>query len=85
MLIHILSTGYASKDWEGGGWETDGKEKDKEKEKFNMMKTVIIAVCAAVAYLAIVIGLTVYCSIRLVKAKNLRKQRQEETTHGGCF
>ena len=47
-------------------------------DKFNMMKTIIIAVCSAVAYLAIVIGLTVYCSIRLVRAKNLRKQMLSE-------
>jgi len=39
----------------------------------DMLKTIIIAVCCAVAYLAIVIGLTVYCSIRLMRAKNLRK------------
>jgi len=38
-----------------------------------MLKTIVIAVCCAVAYLAIVIGLTVYCSIRLMRAKNLRK------------
>ena len=43
-------------------------------DDFSMMKTIIIAVCSAVAYLAVVIGLTIYCSIRLVKAKNLRKQ-----------
>ena len=43
-------------------------------ESFNMMKTIVIAVCSAIAYLAIVIGLTVYCSIRLVRAKNQRKQ-----------
>jgi len=39
----------------------------------DMLKTIVIAVCCAVAYLAIVIGLTVYCSIRLMRAKNLRK------------
>jgi len=38
-----------------------------------MLKTIVIAVCCAVAYLAIVIGLTVYCSIRLMRAKNVRK------------
>ncbi|KAK2149182.1 hypothetical protein LSH36_463g04014 [Paralvinella palmiformis] len=43
-----------------------------------MMKTIIIAVCSAVAYLAIVIGLTVYCSLRMMRAKNLRKQRESE-------
>ena len=39
----------------------------------DMLKTIVIAVCCAVAYLAVVIGLTVYCSIRLMRAKNLRK------------
>jgi len=46
-------------------------------ENFNMMRTIVIAVCCAVAYLAVVIGLTVYCSIRLIRAKNLRKQEEE--------
>ena len=48
--------------------------KRREEDNFSMVKTIIIAVCSAVAYLAVVIGLTVYCSIRLVKAKNMRKQ-----------
>ena len=48
--------------------------KRREDDNFSMVKTIIIAVCSAVAYLAVVIGLTVYCSIRLVKAKNMRKQ-----------
>ena len=47
------------------------------EENFSMMKTIIIAVCSAVAYLAVVIGLTVYCSIRLVKAKNMRKMAND--------
>ncbi|ELT99484.1 hypothetical protein CAPTEDRAFT_108481, partial [Capitella teleta] len=58
---------------------------------FDMMKTIIIAVCSAVAYLAIVIGLTVYCSIRLLRAKNLRKRKEnmelaneEVALNGGC-
>ena len=54
-------------------------------ENFNMMRTIVIAVCCAVAYLAVVIGLTVYCSIRLIRAKNLRKQEDEPrdaATHG---
>lgn len=46
-------------------------------ENFNMMRTIVIAVCCAVAYLAVVIGLTVYCSIRLIRAKNLRKQEDD--------
>ena len=52
-------------------------------DNFNMMKTIVIAVCSAVAYLAIVIGLTVYCSIRLMRAKNQRKQRHSEITANG--
>ncbi len=47
-------------------------------DNFNMMKTIIIAVCSAVAYLAIVIGLTVYCSLRMMKTKKLRKQMERE-------
>ena len=54
----------------------------RRADNFNMMKTIIIAVCSAVAYLAIVIGLTVYCSIRLVKAKNLRKQKDKDNATG---
>ncbi len=45
-----------------------------------MMKTIIIAVCSAVAYLAVVIGLTVYCSIRLVKARSMRKAMVDSNT-----
>ena len=40
-----------------------------------MVKTILIAACSAVAYLAVVVGLTVYCSIRLIRAKNLRKHQ----------
>ena len=46
----------------------------------DMLKTIVIAVCCAVAYLAIVIGLTVYCSIRLMRAKNLRKINRPNVT-----
>lgn len=53
------------------------KQSRMTEENFSMMKTIIIAVCSAVAYLAVVIGLTVYCSIRLVKAKNLRKMAND--------
>ena len=50
-----------------------------------MLKTIVIAVCCAVAYLAIVIGLTVYCSIRLMRAKNLRKvNRPTELSAAGA-
>ena len=56
------------------GSENYQMRKRREEDNFSMVKTIIIAVCSAVAYLAVVIGLTVYCSIRLVKAKNMRKQ-----------
>ena len=54
-----------------------------EGDNFNMMKTITIAVCSAIAYLAIVIGLTVYCSLRMMRAKNLRKQRESEANMQG--
>lgn len=38
----------------------------EEDENFNMVKTIIIAVCSAGAYLALVIGLTAFCSYRLL-------------------
>jgi hypothetical protein len=62
----------------------DGSGSNSANDSFNMMKTIVIAVCSAVAYLAIVVGLTVYCSIRLMRAKNQRKQRQpnDVTTNG---
>jgi len=40
----------------------------------DMVRTIAIAVCSAVAYLAVIVGLTVYCSIRLVRAAALRKR-----------
>ncbi|KAK3092980.1 hypothetical protein FSP39_009604 [Pinctada imbricata] len=40
---------------------------------FDMMKTVIIAVCSAGAYLALVIALTAYCSYRLLLQRKNRK------------
>jgi PTK7 protein tyrosine kinase 7 len=52
-------------------------------DSFNMMKTIVIAVCSAIAYLAIVIGLTVYCSIRLVRSKNQRKQHGDVPNGNG--
>ena len=58
------------------------KPTSDEDEGFNMMKTIIIAVCSAVAYLGIVIGLTVYCSIRLVAAKNRRKALEAQYEQG---
>ena len=38
-----------------------------------MMKTVIIAVCSAGAYLALVIGLMAFCSYRLLLQRRNRK------------
>jgi len=54
-------------------------------DSFDMMKTIVIAVCSAVAYLAVVIGLTVYCSIRLIRAKNMRKHGQADPVQGAWW
>jgi len=49
----------------------------------DMVKTIAIAVCSAVAYLAIIVGLTVYCSIRLIRAAALRKHPPRDVAvHG---
>jgi len=45
----------------------------EDEEGFDMMRTVIIAVCSAGAYLALVIGLTAYCSYRLLMQRRNRK------------
>ena len=53
------------------------------KDSGDMVKTIAIAVCSAVAYLAIIVGLTVYCSIRLIRAAALRKHPPtENAVHG---
>ena len=53
------------------------------KDDGDMVKTIAIAVCSAVAYLAIIVGLTVYCSIRLVRAAALRKHPPRDVAvHG---
>lgn len=53
------------------------------KQDGDMVKTIAIAVCSAVAYLAIIVGLTVYCSIRLVRAAALRKHPpRDPPVHG---
>ncbi|XP_055878198.1 inactive tyrosine-protein kinase 7-like isoform X2 [Biomphalaria glabrata] len=46
----------------------------EKEESFDMTKTVIIAVCSAGAYLVLVIGLTAYCSYRLLMQRKNRKQ-----------
>ncbi|XP_059173362.1 inactive tyrosine-protein kinase 7-like [Physella acuta] len=46
----------------------------EEDEGFDMAKTVTIAVCSAGAYLALVIGLTAYCSYHLLMQRKNRKQ-----------
>lgn len=48
------------------------------------MKTVIIAVCSAIAYLAIVIGLAVYCSLRL-GTKKLLALSLLDAANGACL
>ncbi|ESO84448.1 hypothetical protein LOTGIDRAFT_71201, partial [Lottia gigantea] len=50
-----------------------------EEEGFNMMKTIIIAVCSAGAYLALVIGLTVFCSYRLIQQRRVTKGLNESS------
>lgn len=45
----------------------------QDEEGFDMMKTIIIAVCSAGAYLALVIGLTAFCSYRLLVQRRNRK------------
>jgi len=53
------------------------------KDNEDMVKTIAIAVCSAVAYLAIIVGLTVYCSIRLIRAAALRKHPpRDAAVHG---
>lgn len=49
---------------------TMGKSTDDGSD---MMKTIIIAVCSAGAYLALVIALTAYCSYRLLMQRKNRK------------
>lgn len=71
VYLHVSSGGMQS--------PSDGDGQSSSGDSFNMMKTVIIAVCSAIAYLAIVIGLTVYCSIRLLRAKNVRMCQIEGT------
>ena len=51
----------------------DSKTRHLNNGGFNMMKTVIIAVCSAGAYLALVIALTAYCSYRLLLQRRNRK------------
>ncbi|XP_050404298.1 inactive tyrosine-protein kinase 7 isoform X1 [Patella vulgata] len=52
---------------------------ESEEEGFNMMKTIIIAVCSAGAYLALVIGLTVFCSYRLLQQRRTTKGLNESS------
>lgn len=56
----------------GGSEYSEMSERDGD-EGFDMMRTVIIAVCSAGAYLALVIGLTAYCSYRLLMQRRNRK------------
>ncbi|CAD5115290.1 DgyrCDS4282 [Dimorphilus gyrociliatus] len=60
------------------------EDENSRASKFSMMKTIIIAVCSAVAYLAVVIGLTVYCSLRLVKRRNASKLPEDKQDGAEC-
>ncbi|XP_025105035.1 inactive tyrosine-protein kinase 7-like isoform X2 [Pomacea canaliculata] len=54
----------------------------EEDENFNMVKTIIIAVCSAGAYLALVIGLTAFCSYRLLIQRRGHKGLPLKTENG---
>ncbi|XP_076442608.1 inactive tyrosine-protein kinase 7-like [Babylonia areolata] len=54
----------------------------EEEEDFNMAKTIIIAVCSAGAYLALVIGLTAFCSYRLLTQCRSHKALPLKTENG---
>ena len=41
----------------------------EESFSIGITKTIVIAVCSSVAYLALVIGLVAFCGIRLMKKK----------------
>jgi PTK7 protein tyrosine kinase 7 len=71
VLLQV--TGADARMRSSGGSSFGGDEVSAAMDNSDMMKTIVIAVCSAVAYLAIVVGVTVYCSIRLIRAKNLRK------------
>jgi PTK7 protein tyrosine kinase 7 len=64
--LHVTSDGsddVGDQSADGGGGASN-----------DVTNTIVIAVCSVVAYLAIVVGLTVYCSLRLVRRKNRRKR-----------
>lgn len=63
FVFIIVATGN------GTGQPRDIKREIEEKYGIGITKTIVIAVCSAVAYLALVLGLTVWCSIRLMKRK----------------
>ncbi len=42
-----------------------------------MLKTIVIVVTCAIAYLGLIFGLTVYCSIRYLKNRRNRAQNGE--------
>ncbi|KAK7504332.1 hypothetical protein BaRGS_00004636, partial [Batillaria attramentaria] len=54
----------------------------EEEDNFNMVKTIIIAVCSAGAYLALVIGLTAFCSYRLLTKCRSHKSLPLKTENG---
>jgi len=54
------------------GNPSDGSDAEDSDDVTN---TIVIAVCSVVAYLGLIIGLTIYCSLRLVRRLNQRKQR----------
>ena len=53
------------------------------EESDDVTNTVVIAVCSVVAYLGLIIGLTVYCSLRLVRRLNRRKRHTSQPPADG--
>lgn len=56
---------------------------DEAHDSSDVTNTVVIAVCSVVAYLGLVIGLTIYCSFRLVRRINRRKRDASPPTTNG--
>ncbi|KAK3595006.1 hypothetical protein CHS0354_003731 [Potamilus streckersoni] len=69
--LQVTSTSEYVKDQEEG-----------EEEDVNMMRTIIIAVCSAGAYFALVIGLTAFFSYKLIKKRNRKSGKHCKSPNG---
>ena len=52
-------------------------------DRYTMTKTIIIAVCCVVAYLGVMVALTTYCLVHMIRARKLRKQSQDAQSDNG--